>query len=600
MDPLPAYHELNKDVAMLVAPYLDTSSLYSGCLVYSHFNEVFGDYLWANPFRDLINRTKPCGLVSKFFFTSNHLDPKILKRVRILDVRALHKIRSERAYTNDCITFGSYLKPEWFFKFFKNFPNLNCILLAPTCSEDYGVFPGADLPREYAGIPQPEFMSASGCTTFNTSLVLRQNITKYLVYLDASYTVRSPNWGALFTIENLPNIRILKLQGLRLTDTMLPPIVTNSRRQIWSLDIRDNLLTDNSIVALLRGCFLERFPDIEYGPLRATDEGLFEHPPVYREVNEGADPLPTNMTTLRPDTINRVECSSPEGLELNVFERQNHVEDNLLMVTGLTHLYISNNKFTALGPQNLLGRTNCLQVLDAGSSRTSLAVGAGAGVDVYAQEHTACFLSRKWQPRLEVLRVHHSIVTRHPSVVSRSNKYDGKEAISNLKIEKTCRTALESQGPCFDPYDNIRLRCLTLTSIPRKGSRELFLALKYFIVRLAAQEVTIHDARENVKSRRAPALYPGLRKLTLEFLPEEHVVRPSQAASVTGLGDADSYYEEMARDFSFLNHDSIRAPSWRQQDEIGVVPTVDIVEELREWRAIEVRRWFGELQIKLF
>ncbi|KAI9649079.1 hypothetical protein NHQ30_001646 [Ciborinia camelliae] len=598
MDPLPAYHELNKDVAMLVAPYLDTRDLYFGCLVYSHFNEIFGEYLWTNPFRDLANRTKPCGLVSKFFFASKRLDPKVLRRVRILDMRALYEIRRDRSHTNDCIIFGTYLKPEWFFKFFKNFPNLNCILLAPTCSEDYGVFPGDDLPDEYNGIPQPEFLSASGCTTFNYSLILRQNITKYLIYVDASYTVRNPNWGTFFTIENLPNIRILKLRGLRLTDTMLPPIVTNSRQQIWSLDLRDNLLTDNTIVPLLRNCFLDRFPDIEYGPLRATDEALFEHPPTYREVNEGADPLPTTTTTLRPDIINRVECSTPGGDALNILERKNNVQDNLLMVTGLTHLYISDNKFTALGPQNLLGRTNCLQVLDVGSNRTSLAVGAGAGVDVYAQEHTIRFLSRQWQPRLEVLRIHHSIVTRHASVVSQSHRYDSKEAISNLKIEKTCQTELENQGPSFDPQDNTRLRSLTLTSIPRKSSMELFLALRYFIVRLAAQEVTIHDARENVKSRRAPVLYPGLRKLTLEFLPEEHVVRPSD--SVTGHGDVDSYYEELARDFSFLNYESIRAPTRRQQEEIGVVPTVDIVKELKEWRKIEVRHWSGELKIKLF
>lgn len=517
-------------------------------------------------------------------------------------MRALHEIRNERAHTNDYLIFGTYLKPEWFFKFFKNFTNLTCILLAPTSFEDYGVFPGEDLPKEYPGVPQPEFLSASGCTTFNYSLVLRQNITKYLIYLDASYTVLGPNWGTRFTIENLPNIRILKLQGLRLTDAMLPPIVTNSRRQIWSLDLRNNLLTDNAIVPLLRGCFLERSPDIEYGPLRATDEALFEHPPVYREVNEGGDPVPTTMTTFRPDVINRVEYSSPGGRALNILERKNNAQDNLLMVTGLTHLYISNNKFSALGPQNILGRTNCLQVLDAGSCRTSLDVGAGAGVDVYAQEHTVTFLSRKWQPRLEVLRIHHSVVTRHPSVVSKSNKYDRKEAISNLRIEKTCQTGLESHGPCLDPYDNTRLRSLTLTSIPRKSSKELFLALKYFIVRLAAQEVTIHDARENVKSRRAPALYPGLRELTLEFLAEEHVARPAEAisGSVTDHGDADSYYEEMARDFSFLNHDSLRAPTREQQEEIGVVPTVDVVGELKEWREIEVRRWFGKLKIKLF
>lgn len=71
MDHLPAYYEINKDVAMLVAPYLNTRDLYAGCLVYSHFNEVFGDYLWANPFRDLAYKIKPCG---KYLVQLTHLE----------------------------------------------------------------------------------------------------------------------------------------------------------------------------------------------------------------------------------------------------------------------------------------------------------------------------------------------------------------------------------------------------------------------------------------------------------------------------------------------------------------------------------------------
>lgn len=514
-------------------------------------------------------------------------------------MRALHEIRRDRTHSHDYIMFGYYLKPEWFFKFFKDYPNLNCVLLAPTCPEDYGVFPGDELPDEYNSVPHPEFLSAAGSTTFDYSHILGQNITKHLIYLDASQTVRNTNWRALFTLENLPNLRILKLRGLRLTDTMLPPIVTNSAKQIWSLDLRDNLLTDNIIMPLIQGCFLERHPEVEFDPLRADDENLFEHPPIYREANEGGDPLPTTMTTIRPDVINRVECSTPGGPEINILERKNNAQDNLLMVTGLTHLYISSNKFSALGPQNLLGRTNSLQVLDVGSNRTSMDVGAGAGVDVYAQEHTIGFLSRKWQPRLEVLRIHHSIVTRHATVVSQNNRYDNKEASANLKVAKRCQTELENQGPHFDPYDNTRLRSLTLTSIPRKSTKELFLALRYFIIRLATQEMSIMDARRNVKSRRAPALFPGLRQLTLEFLPEEQVVRPSESESITGDRDANSYYEEMTRDFSFLNYERMGEWTREQRGEVGVVPTVDVVEELREWRKIEVRRWQGKLKIKL-
>lgn len=186
-------------------------------------------------------------------------------------------------------------------------------------------------------------------------MILNQNITKNLIYLDASETTRSTNWRAMFTIQNLPKLRILKLRGLRLTDTMLPSIVTNSRGQIWSLDLRDNLLTDNVIYPLIRSCFLGRLPSYKHGPLRATDDDLFENPPIYREISESSDPSATATTTLRLDTIHDVE-GSRHGI--NILERRNNAEDNLLLVTGLTHLYISNNKFTALAPQILLASTN--------------------------------------------------------------------------------------------------------------------------------------------------------------------------------------------------------------------------------------------------
>ncbi|TGO43523.1 hypothetical protein BOTNAR_3511g00010 [Botryotinia narcissicola] len=422
MDSLPAYHELNKDVATLVAPYLNTSDLYFGCLVNSHFNEKFGNYLWANPFRDLAQRKEPCdpGVVTRFFLSSTKHDLKTLKRVRILDLRALHEIRRDRAQTKDCVVFGPNLKPEWFIKFFKNFPDLNCILLAPTCFEAYGMTTVPDLPDNFDGVPQPEFLSVAGCNTFNYSLILNQNIIKNLIYLDASETARSTNWKAMFTTQNLPKLRILKLRGLRLTDTMLPPIVTNSRGQLWSLDLRDNLLTDNIIYPLIRSCFLGRLPSYKNGPLRATDDDLFEHPPIYRESNESSDPSLTATTTLRPDSIHDVESSKHR---INTLERRNNAEDNLLLATGLTHLYISNNKFTPFAPKILLASTNSLQVLDIGSTRPNPPIGAGSGTSTHTQEHSIPYLSRNWQPRLEILRIHHSIITHQPPTTQPRNKH---------------------------------------------------------------------------------------------------------------------------------------------------------------------------------
>ncbi|KAF7907458.1 uncharacterized protein EAF01_005044 [Botrytis porri] len=605
MDPLPAYHELNKDVTTLAARYLNTSDLYLGCLVNSHFNEKFGNYLWANPFRDVAQRKEPCRLVTKFFLASTKHDLKTLKRVRVLDLRALHEIRRDRAQTQDCIVFGAHLKPEWFFKFFKNFSNLNCILLAPTCSEDYGVITGADLPDDDHASPQPEFMSAAGCNTFNYSLLLNHNITKNLIYLDASETARSTNWRAMFTQQNLPKLRILKLRCLRLTDTMLPPIVTNSRGQIWSLDLRDNLLTDNVIYPLIRGCFLGRLPDYKHGPFCAIDDELFEDPPVYSEVNESSDSSPRTITTLRPDSIHDVE-SSRHGI--NILQRRNNAEDNLLLVTGLTHLYISNNKFTALASKILLASTNSLQVLDIGSTRPN-----PSSIDTDTHQHSIPYLSRKWQPRLEVLRIHHSIVTLQPPTTKPFNKnshsYSDESPITPTPPDDTTP---------FDPLNTPRLHTLTLTSLPRKSpspsptNPNLLPPLQHLLHRLTTQEQTIQDILSTQKpltNRRAPPLYPGLRNLILEFLPEERVAHYGTGGggrSITNDQDADAYHQELARDFSFLSQEDVSSATAtgmgkeKVRKENEGVQEVDIVEELRKWRKSEVLRWGGNLTIKLF
>ncbi|KAF7957725.1 hypothetical protein EAE96_003295 [Botrytis aclada] len=602
MEPLPAYHELNKDVASLVAPYLNTSDLYFGCLVNSHFNEKFGNYLWANPFRDLAQRKEPCGVVARFFVASTKHDPKTLKRVRILDLRVLHEIRRDRSQTKDCVIFGSHLTPEWFFKFFKNFPDLNCILLPPTCSEDYGVVTGAELLDDYDGAPQPEFLSVAGCNTFNYSLITNHNITKNLIYLDASETDLSTNWRAMFTIENLPGLRILKLRGSRLTDTMLPLIVTNFREQIWSLDLRDNLLSDSAIYLLIRSSFIRRLPDYKCGKLRATDDDLFEDPPIYREFDESNDSPLATTATLRYDSIHDVE-SSRHGI--NILERRKNVEDNFLLSMGLTHLYISNNKLTALASKMLLTSTNSLQVLDIGSTRHNPSIGAGSGIDIHAQEHTIPYLSRKWQPRLEILRIDHSIVTHQPPSTEPHNKqpnHSDKAPTIPPIFSDLYQTTPQDPHPPFDPFSNPHLHTLTLTSLPRKSpfSSALFPALKNFILRLAFQESTIQNTQKNLTtSRRAPRLNPGLRELTLEFLPE---VRSSDGggASVTGDQDADAYHEEMARDFSFLSQGDVCAATGKGKEAKAGVHDVDIVEELRKWRKSEVLRWGGKLTIKLF
>jgi hypothetical protein len=484
-------------------------------------------------------------------------------------------------------------------------------------SEDYRSGPSSSIRFELGQKPTPEFMGAAGSGIFDISTIAGQHLCTNLIYLDASGTHRGPNWSRFLTSANFPNLRIVKLRSLRLTDDLLPPVITQSAYQIWSLDLRDNFLTDKTIHTLLQmKCFKPSLPHpagnnfiiLEGTQVETSDQDFFQNPPHYEER------AMTGLAPFRPDVIGDVNAlSTSTGNQIPVLHRRTGEEDDLLKLTGLTHLYLAGNKLSSKGVKHLLTHTNRLQLLDVGSVRTGLNL-PGVGIrslDIFIQEDTTENLTRSACPRLEVLRIHHSIVTMLPSIITRNNNYNSAEIASAVREAQSSHGAETSWKP-FHPTDNTKLRELTLTSLPRRASHELFLSLKGFIIALTDQESDIAAARRSIRyHKRAPELLTGLRKLSLEFMSETQLGRPKE--SVTGDADAEDYYGALAGDFSFMDgreegsgETAGKEVLDRKGNEKGngdelrnVNADVDVVGELKRWRASELRRWGGKLEIVL-
>ncbi|PQE08406.1 leucine rich repeat domain-containing protein [Rutstroemia sp. NJR-2017a BBW] len=611
---LPTYQEAvdGPEVLEVVAPYLGDQDLVACCQVDHYFKSIFGAYLWKDPFKNLASKANPCWAAHHFFHISKTATAQVRNLVTVIDLRHLNVVREHRTHTRDYLRFGVDLRPTYFLSH-----NIKCIMMNAAGSEDYRSGPSSTIYFDLGEKPTPEFLGAAGSGIFDISSIAGQHLCTNLIYLDASGTHRGPNWSRFLTSANFPNLRIVKFRSLRLTDDLLPPVITQSEYQIWSLDLRDNLLTDKTIHTLLQmKCFKPSLPrpagnkfiTLEGTQVETTDQDFFQNPPHYEE---GAM---TGLAPFRPDIIGDVNVlPTSTGNQIPILHRRTGEEDDLLKLTGLTHLYLAGNKFTSKGVKHLLTHTNRLQLLDVGSVRTSVNL-PGVGIrslDIVIQEETTESLTRSACPRLEVLRIHHSIVTMLPSIITRNNNYNEAEILSAVREAQSSHGAETSWKP-FQPRDNTKLRELTLTSIPRRASQELFLSLKRFIAALTDQESDIAAARRSIRyHKHAPELLTGLRRLSLEFMSETQLGRPKE--SVTGDADAEDYYGALAGDFSFMDGREERSGESADKEVLdrkgngkgngdehrSVNADVDVVGELKRWRASELRRWGGKLEIVL-
>ena len=423
-----------------------------------------------------------------------------------------------------------------------------------------------------------------------------------IMFMDISYTTNTQAWKALFSLRSLDNLRILKLRGLRLTDETLP--LLHLWLRLWSLDLRENYLTDQVIPFLLAKCFAPKAPvnkDLKVD----SEEWVYEDPPTYhqRDERDSSDSSYNGEASPRPDTVDSVRCYMKRYGDLSSSSSMMLAEgDAMLQNTGLTHLYLSSNKFTARGTRNILLSTNRLQVLDVGSVK--MHIYPIQNTTQYAQPHTAHLLDRRTGTRIDDLRIHHSLVTCIPTVVQGS-LHEGFMPKHLPKAEKFKISDFGSDA--FNPLMNYRLTSLTLTDIPVKSTGTTITRLITFLRACARQEaILLSAATSGPRTRHSPRLLPGLRKLRLEFLYEKPGA-DEIGPSVSGDQDADVFQAQSQGDFSFFADEKISSPVTSSRrgsvmsSKSSIVEGVelkDVVEELKIFRRNEeMPRWTGKLEL---
>lgn len=118
---------------------------------------------------------------------------------------------------------------------------------------------------------------------------------------------------------------------------------------------------------------------------------------------------------------------------------------------------------------------------------------------------------------LRTLRIHHSLVTRIPTLDTNQLSSLARAYLSETVVLPRVRLAY---GQAFVPDMNPRLSSLTLTGIPRQSTGPLIKELISFLRLLSLQEEAIQKIQNGAGSvRHAPPLLKGLRHLALIFEP---------------------------------------------------------------------------------
>ena len=424
---------------------------------------------------------------------------------------------------------------------------------------------------------RPVLLSATGCSQlFIPMFIGTQESAINLLYIDISWTKQKPE--DLLILATPKHLKILKMRGLSLRTRDIARLLYKLKLRLFSLDLAYNDLTDDVIPLLLASNFLpslkqrsDTLPRID-GDQSIYPGRYLEDAPAYREradpTEEQENAIAEGRIHLRADNVDGVFAHLLEN-EHTKFIRGPHwlppAGDSLMQQTGLTHLYLSNNRLTSHALEVLLSGTNRLQLLDFGSAeQPHHKVGSKyKSVLAYNQADTLKLLKPSISQRLESLRVHHSIVTQTPTLFAIGEFYLSEaRAIYMAEEEFAVKKVSFSPPGDFLPEINPRIKSLTLTHVPRKSLGLVIDRLVKLISLAAMQDVMIAGATP-ADARRGAQMLPGLRYLCLEFAPPAKVLKPSKdgPSAVSGDADADAFMAESVKDFSFFDETSFSPES---------------------------------------
>jgi hypothetical protein len=479
------------------------------------------------------------------------------------------------------------------------FPELRCILLdgAPDWLVDTVV---ADLGKDTRWSTRPTclMLSAPKIAVAFRPILFQVPHLRSIVYLDISHAPGS--LSAILLTSSLPCLRILKVEGREVDNNTALAILSTFKQQLWSLDISHNKLTD----AFLEPLVLSSFPEVTlrtaahhdvegrlkwapsaglpwFGRFGFVDESeyssSFNHPdryladpPTYARDN-GVEA--SEHTNGRHDGRRPIRRDTPTVIKQTLIGRPNQLpatNDNVALHEicashgGISHLRMNGNRVSLCGIAKLIRESpghiehlECDSTLlkIPGWSSTDIVPCGLAAAKLTGFVGVSHLLRPIFCPHLQVLRVHHSLISQIPSI-----EHESIALGESLWIAETLfgpRVAM-AFPQVFEPDMNPRLYSLTLTDVPRYSTGPLISKILRLLKQVSIQERAIQDINA-AHSQRASATLKGLRHLHLEFGQDPR----ESCAEVLGLEglDATKMLEGEDGKFSFFGQ-SGRASSF--------------------------------------
>ncbi|RYP45082.1 hypothetical protein DL768_008513 [Monosporascus sp. mg162] len=259
MENLPSYEEAmsGPDWLSLAAPFVPLSSWRQCCLVNRRFYREFAPRLWQDPLVTVrkLGLDPNDDLIWYRRFINKHvksirLETRLL--VRSLDFRDF-ALRASGLYSTEA---SERAISESFRYLPEIFPRLTCLLI-----DGHPELDPSSLARTNSDARAPtslQLLDIARCPQELTPKLFNSAYFRELVYLDMSHIPGSVKSAVLSSLNSrfLPELRVLKVQGREMDDTTARLLFKAFSRQLWSLNLSENKLTDGIIDDdFLTGCF---------------------------------------------------------------------------------------------------------------------------------------------------------------------------------------------------------------------------------------------------------------------------------------------------------------------------------------------------------
>ncbi|KAI7977712.1 hypothetical protein EIK77_009252 [Talaromyces pinophilus] len=397
----PSYeHAIMKDALAIIADYIPSADLCSASLVSRRWHAIFNPHLWGDPASHFGTQNDAVYVaLTRFKRTLPHARPEVRNLTHTLHLPpALSEI------------YGGPRAP-WLKDLLDYLPRLQSLIVSKLPFFDHNATISLKVPSdpEQAQAYRPynlRLLLAEGEPN-TTSIGIATALSRFpaLVYLDLSRTSPARDRSVLSVLSELPDLRVLKLRGIGLKDADAEFLANAIGTRVRLLDLRNNVLTDRSVRSLLQACFLPKGTNQD-SVNGNGDEYHQNHPPALLQ-NPDLDKDFLDILT-RPLTGR------------SIFEN--------LPKSGITHLYISDNRLTVEGVAALLASKR-LYLLDVGSVDTAqtlkddqpLLSPPGSKTDfttVPGAEKLVPILGAYAKDGLTYLRVNHAIVTKDAPATS--------------------------------------------------------------------------------------------------------------------------------------------------------------------------------------